>query len=440
MSAQVGGTSWGRYPPAQQQAVWLRDRSAPLPAAEGSVLPWGNGRSYGDVCLNDGGNLLHTRGLDHFIEFDEARGVLRCEAGLLLSEILDFCVPRGWFLPVTPGTRLVTVGGAIANDVHGKNHHRAGSFGCHLRAFELLRSDGSRRRCSPDENADWFAATIGGLGLTGVITWAELALKRIPGPWLDTHSERFETLDEFFVLSARHNAQSEYTVAWLDCSRAGGRGLFQCANHANAGPNGQHTGHAPPRRLAVPFTPPVALVNRLSVRTFNALHWRRHGPAPRQATVHHQPWLYPLDGIGDWNRIYGRRGFVQYQSVVPPAAAPDAIKELLRRIAASGQGSFLSVLKQFGPQRSPGLLSFPREGTTLALDFPMAGDKTLRLLDALDEVVAGAGGAVYPAKDARLPAARFRQYFPGWEAFAGFVDPRFSSGFWRRVSQMEQAA
>ncbi|WP_257388724.1 FAD-binding oxidoreductase, partial [Tahibacter caeni] len=232
----MSGTSWGRYPPPRDQRLWmLRDRDAPLPDFSGTALPHGNGRSYGDSCLNSGGNLLCTRGLDRFIAFDAERGVLRCEAGVLLGEILDLVVGQGWFLPVTPGTKYVTVGGAIANDVHGKNHHVNGCFSEHVNGFELLRSDGSRRWCSAQENADWFAATAGGLGLTGLITWAELRLQRVRGPWLNAETHRFGSLAEFFALSAAAERDYEYTVAWIDCAARGaaaGRGHFICANHA----------------------------------------------------------------------------------------------------------------------------------------------------------------------------------------------------------------
>jgi FAD/FMN-containing dehydrogenase len=394
------------------------------------MLPYGNGRSYGDVCLNDGGTLLRTRGLDRFISFDAASGSLRCEGGVLFSEILDFAVPRGWFLPVTPGTRYVTVGGAIANDVHGKNHHRAGTFGEHVRCFELLRSDGSRRLCSAVENADLFAATIGGLGLTGIITWAEFALLRVPGASMQTETLSFAGLAEFFSLSQQSEAGHDYTVAWIDCAGSGrsfGRGLFSRANHAASSTRERRT-----MRLSVPFTPPFALINGLTLRAFNAayFHFSRRG----RALVPYGPYFYPLDAIGEWNRIYGPRGFLQYQCVVPPAAAHDAIAELLRRIAASRSGSFLAVLKVFGDRPPAGLLSFARAGTTLALDFPNRGAATLELLERLDDIVAAAGGAVYPAKDARLSGERFRRYFPQWEALQAHVDPRFSSGFWRRVT------
>ena len=427
------GTSWGRYPHARQAVAPLHWRDAALPASEGSVLPYGNGRSYGDVCLNDGGTLLATRGLDRYIAFDSASGILRCEAGVLFADILDFAVPRGWFLPVTPGTRFITVGGAIANDVHGKNHHLAGTFGEHLLRFELLRSDGRRIECSSTQNADLYTATIAGLGLTGVIVWAEFRLLRIAGPWMAQETRRFASLAEFFALSARSERDYAYTVAWIDCAASGasfGRGLFFRANHAPA----TTVARAPRQgRLAVPFTPPFSLINSLSLRAFNELYFRRAREG--HAIVHYEPYFYPLDAIGEWNRIYGPRGFLQYQCVVPPAAAEAAVAELLKRIATAGTGSFLAVLKVFGDRPPAGILSFPRAGTTLALDFPNHGAATFSLLDRLDDIVAAAGGAVYPAKDARLSGMRFRQYFPRWQEMLTHIDPKFSSGFWRRVME-----
>lgn len=427
------GTSWGRYPRARQNIRQLHWRDEPLPNVESTVLPYGNGRSYGDVCLNDGGTLLHTRRLDRYIAFDSARGVLRCEAGVLFADILDFAVPQGWFLPVTPGTRYVTVGGAIANDVHGKNHHGAGTFGEHVQRFELLRSDGTRVECSATENVDLYTATIGGLGLTGVIVWAEFQLLRIASPWMAQETRRFGNLAEFFALSADSERDYAYTVAWIDCAASGnafGRGVFFCANHA---PATAARRAARQRQLAVPFTPPFSLINSLSLRAFNELYFRRAREG--HAVVHYEPYFYPLDVIAEWNRIYGPRGFLQYQCVVPLNASPEAIAELLRTIAASGSGSFLAVLKVFADRRPAGILSFPRAGTTLALDFPNNGAATFSLLDRLDNIVAAAGGAVYPAKDARMSGARFRQYFPNWQSMLPHIDPKFSSGFWRRVME-----
>lgn len=430
------GQSWGRYPEATQSIIAITDRHCALPAAVETLLPHGNGRSYGDSCLNHDGALLHTRGLDRYVQFDAATGVLDCEAGVLFSEMLDLVVPQGWFLPVTPGTKFVTLGGAIANDVHGKNHHRAGTFGRHVLELELLRSDGSRRTCSPAQHPEWFSATIGGLGLTGLITRASIQLRRISGPWMSTEVHRFEDLAGFFRLSEDSDRDYEYTVAWIDCAATGralGRGLFTRSNHAPAHPDRRPA--APAGRLRVPFTAPVSLINPLTLRAFNALYYHRQRQRIVHVTTHYEPHFYPLDGIGNWNRIYGPRGFMQYQCVVPPTSAEDCINRLARIIASAGGGSFLAVLKQFGAQTSPGMLSFPRPGATLALDFPNNGKRTLRLLDELDDVVAEAGGAVYPAKDARMSGHRFRQYFPAWEAFSQYIDPRFSSSFWRRVME-----
>lgn len=431
------GNSWGRYPRVEQRVLPLHDRQAPLPEFTGSALPHGNGRSYGDSCLLPGGTLLHSRGLDRFISFDPGGGVLRCEAGVTLDEVIELVLPHGWFLPVTPGTRYVTVGGAIANDVHGKNHHRAGSFGHHLRSFRLLRSDGSHKLCTSEADEDgWFSATVGGLGLTGFITEAELQLRRVPGPWLESENIRFSSLDEFFALSRESAATHEYSVAWIDCLATGskrGRGHFTRADHVTL--QGSKRPHATGWDLAMPLTPPLSLVNRLTLKPFNALYYWRQPSRSRRLASHVLPFFYPLDGIRDWNRIYGPRGFLQYQCVVPPAGAEAAIAALLDEISASGSGSFLAVLKEFGDVASRGMLSFARPGTTLALDFPNRGRSVFDLLERLDRIVDEVGGAVYPAKDARMSATSFQRAYPRRKDFMAFIDPRFSSGFWRRVSE-----
>ena len=410
-----------------------------------TVLPYGNGRSYGDSNLNAGGILLEMRPLARIIEFDADSGVLTCEAGMLLSEVLAQCVPLGWFPMVTPGTQFVTVGGAIANDVHGKNHHRVGSFGNHVLQFELVRSDGTRRICSPSQNADWFAATIGGLGLTGVITRVTLQLRRIFNPCVDSETIRFRSLEEFFELSAASEANYEYTVSWIDCAFSGkwlGRGLFNRGNHANADvdlalvPSAQRAGvEGPP--LRVPFSPPVSLINSLTLKAFNLAYFHRQRGDHAHLVQHYRPFFYPLDTVLEWNRIYGPKGFYQYQCVVPDAHALRSVRQLLETISASGMGSFLAVLKQFGTPGSRGMLSFPAPGTTLALDFPNRGARLHRLFDALDRIVLDAGGRLYPAKDGRMGPSIFKAGYPRWQEFLGYVDPRFSSGFWRRVMGTE---
>jgi len=430
--------SWGRYPLVEQTAAKIRWRHQPLPLEafpEQSCLPRGNGRSYGDVCLNAGGVLLDARPLDHFIAFDRSTGVLRCEAGVLLSEILEFAVPRGWFPPVTPGTQFVTLGGAIANDVHGKNHHRGGNIGNHILRLELLRSDGRRILCSPEENAEWFRATIAGLGLTGLITWAEIRLKPVQNPFIRQETIRLRNIDAFFEVATESDRDWEYTVAWVDCIARGkdlGRGIYFRGEHAKEMP--AHFPRPGGLPLAVPFVPPVSLVNRWSLRAFNQAYYRRQRAERKSELVHYRPFFYPLDSVAEWNRIYGPRGFLQYQCVLPGEQGRDGIREILDRIAASGLGSFLAVLKLFGDVPGRGLLSFPRPGVTLALDFPNRGDQTLKLLAQLDEVTLAAGGAVYPAKDASMSADAFQRYYPQWAELAPFIDPRFSSSFWRRVT------
>lgn len=428
-------TSWGRVLQLEHDVVALGSRFDALPADAASVLPYGNGRSYGDSCLNANGILLKTRAQDRFIAFDPQTGVLRCESGILLSEILRLVVPQGWFLPVTPGTRFVTLGGAIANDVHGKNHHVTGTFGRHVRQLELLRSDGQRLICSAAVNPDYFAATVGGLGLTGLVTWAEIQLRRIGNPWMDTETIRYESLDEFFALCEESDRDYEYTVSWVDCSGKGkrlGRGLFTRGNHAPAG--ALPVKHAQ-KTLTFPFVPPVSMVNALSLKAFNTAYYHKQTARNHRQTRHYEPFFYPLDGMLEWNRMYGPKGFYQYQCVVPANDGKEASAELLREIAASGMGSFLAVLKLCGDATSPGMLSFPLPGVSLALDFPNRGAELERLFSRLDRIVSAAGGRLYPAKDGRMPGSLFRSGYPRWQEFKPYIDPKFSSSFWRRVME-----
>jgi FAD/FMN-containing dehydrogenase len=429
--------SWGCYPQSEQAATRLRWRSQPLPISEKSretYLPFGNGRSYGDSCLNEGGWLLDARGLDRFIDFDPEKGILKCECGVLLSEILSFSIPRGWFLPVVPGTKYVTIGGAIANDIHGKNHHRGGTFGLHVRRLELLRSDGRRLLCSQSENAGWFQATIGGMGLTGLILWAEIELKRIHNPTMEAETIRFAGIDDFFGLSAESDPRYEYTVAWIDCQVHGmrlGRGLFTRGNHA--APDVALKG--PPRyRITVPPGLPFSLVTRLTVLVHNGIHYHKQTRTRSAGFEHYEHFFFPLDAIGRWNRLYGRRGFLQYQCVLPAAEGRVALREIFKRVACRGMHPSLGVLKTFGACESPGLLSFPIPGVTLALDFSHHGRSTLRLLGELDEIVQSAGGRVNPYKDARMSASSFKKYYPRWNELERFRDPKFSSSFWRRAT------
>jgi FAD/FMN-containing dehydrogenase len=431
--------SWGRYPRlnhAEIQTLYWTTDTPDFAALQQPMLPYGNGRSYGDSCLNGGGALVDVRALNRFIGFDEKSGLLRVEAGVLLSEVLKIFQPRGWFLPVTPGTKYVTVGGAIANDVHGKNHHKGGTFGCHVTQFELLRSDGQRFLCSPTQNTELFRATIGGLGLTGLITWAEFRLKPVSGPYIQSDNIKFANLKEFVQITNEIDDRYEYTVAWVDVMATGkqlGRGHYTLGNHYDWKAVGKEN-VTPGEKIKFPLEAPNFAVNTLSVKAFNALYFHRQIPKRKHAIKHYDPFFYPLDAISDWNKAYGSRGFYQYQCVIPIEAGYEPMEEILERIAFSGEGTPLIVLKMFGDVKSPGMMSFPQAGLTLALDFANNGRKSLLLMEDLDRVTRESGGRVYPAKDARMSALSFQTYFPQWRDFARYIDPKFSSSFWQRVT------
>jgi FAD/FMN-containing dehydrogenase len=428
--------SWGGLQ-ANRSAViaagqWLdrRDRAA-------YVLPYGNGRSYGDSCLNHGGVLIETRALADIRSFDPETGMLIAGPGLLLGDILAMSLPLGWFLPVTPGTRFVTLGGAVANDVHGKNHHRAGTFGVHVRHLVLARSDGTTLTCSLTQNAELFAATIGGMGLTGLITEIGLQMMPVASGLMSQETRRFGSLSEFFQLAGASDHSHDYTVAWIDALATGtklGRGVFFRANHAVAGPNDTQRDAAGLRQLPFPLTPPFPLINRLTLKAFNGLYRAANGGDGTARNVPYGPFFYPLDRIANWNRAYGPQGLRQFQCVVPMADAAPAVTEMLRLTQSAGEASFLTVLKLFGDKPSPGMMSFPMAGATLTLDFPNRGARTEKLLTQLDAVTIAAGGRVNPYKDARMSAATFEASFPHWRDFARHIDPGFSSSFWRRVT------
>ncbi|MHB1217864.1 MAG: FAD-binding oxidoreductase [Alphaproteobacteria bacterium] len=429
--------SWGRVARTPQRVASPRfvDDLPALVAArpDGTVLPVGRRRSYGDSALNSGGGLIAMTGLDRFIAIDAKAGTLRAEAGITLAEIARRTVPLGFFVPVMPGTGFVTLGGAIANDVHGKNHHRAGTFGRHVLRLGLLRGDGARIEAGPDMNADLFAATVGGLGLTGVIEWAEIGLPPIPSGWLDVERLAFDNLDAFWPLAEASVASHENTVSWIDATangRRAGRGIFFRANwRHDAEPVDEGAA-----RVRVPFEAPNWLLNGVTTGAFNRLYdiVQKRKASPRRESF--ATFFNPLDGIADWNRLYGRHGLWQYQCVVPPAAMKHATAALLREIVHGGLGSVLAVLKTFGAIASPGLLSFPMEGATLTLDFPNRGEDVLRLFSRFDAVVREAGGRLYAAKDGRVPKEMWAAGYPELARFARHVDPAFASDFWRRVA------
>ena len=437
-SAPQKRTSWGRVArPLLPVATPQFADELPAIVAERPgepTLAVGLCRSYGDSVVNSSGGVIDMTHLDRIVAFDRDRGVITAEAGASLSEILSLTVPNGWFTRTTPGTRFVTLGGAVANDVHGKNHHSAGTFGCGVTEIELMRSDGTMHRLSADDGDPLFAATVGGLGLTGVIRTVTLDLAPIRSAYLDVERIAFGHVRDFFAVAAESERSHEHTVAWIDCAGGRshrGRGIFQRGNWSEGGGLDLHDDR---KTLTMPLNAPGFALNGLTVRLFNTVYYRLQKYGPARQRLHYAPFFYPLDVVLQWNRLYGRRGFYQYQCVIGHSEAPQAIEDLLDRIAASGAGSFLAVLKTLGPKPSLGMLSFPREGVTLALDFPNKGTKTLKLLGELDAIVRAANGRLYPAKDGRMPAAMFQAGYPNVDAFMPYVDPAFGSDFWRRVS------
>lgn len=432
----INPESWGRFPRSICKKVV--DHNWPfkkLPTQDAPLIAYAQGRSYGDACLNSGGTLITTKNLNRLLNFDKSSGLLECEAGVTLAEILKFALPLGWFLPVTPGTKFVSVGGAIANDIHGKNHHVAGNFGHHIDSLVLLRSDGQLLNCSTTENSEIFYATIGGIGLTGLIISAKIRLKKVMGPYINMDSIKFGSLDEFFALSGSSDKNSEYTVAWLDCIASNnnfGRGIFMRGDHAEI--ISTKNDFYKESKISIPFDLPQWCLNPLTVKAFNTCYYHKQQSKSVSSTVHYEPFFYPLDSVLNWNRIYGKNGFLQFQCVVPKDISKATIEEILKEIVKSQSASFLAVLKEFGEKESLGLMSFPRSGTTLCLDFANRGQNTLDLFRRLHDIVYNNGGAIYPAKDACMNGKEFRKAYPKIDAFRNHIDPAFSSELWRRVS------
>lgn len=451
---------WGNLA-AVRAPVFRPDRVGELQRtvqdSRGSLISRGLGRSYGDAAVNAGGVVSHVC-LNRFLQFDEAQGIVECEAGVTFDELIRVALRRGFFPAVTPGTRHITVGGAIAADVHGKNHHRDGSFAECLLDFHLLTASGEVLRCSRRENASVFWATLGGMGLTGAIVDARFRLRPVETPYIMVDYQRTANLDESLEAFGAGDAGYNYSVAWIDCLARGrslGRSVLMRGNHAAASqvPISKRAdsqwGGLPGRRLSsdrlesrptahgksVPCFMPHAVLNPWSVRAFNALYYHRHRDG--QALVDYDAFFYPLDAVKHWNRIYGRRGFLQYQAALPTDTSRAGLIALLEAISSSRQASFLAVLKTFGPANA-GLLSFPIAGSTLAVDFPNTGPALAQLLDALDEIVIAHGGRVYLAKDARLPRANFDCMYPRAAEFREMkaaIDPegRFDSALARRL-------
>ncbi len=412
-------SGWGRMPVLHCRVETPRDESeAAALVAEGPLIARGAGRAYGDAALNPA-RTLSTARLNRMLAFDPETGLLTAEAGVVLGDVVTSFLPRGWFPPVTPGTRFVTLGGMIAADVHGKNHHVAGGFGAHVEWLDLLTAEGVTR-CSRGENAELFAATVGGMGLTGVILRAAFRLIPVETGWIRQRTVVAPDLDA--AMAAFEAAEdATYSVAWIDCLASGrelGRSLVMVGEHAGAGELGDRPAMPPRRkRLRAPLDAPGWALNRWSVKGFNAAYWAAGQRGGDEKLVDWEGYFYPLDAIEGWNRIYGRRGFVQFQCVLPPETAREGLREILGLTSSEGLGAFLAVLKKFG--RHEGALSFPREGYTLALDFP-GSPPALKLARRLHGVAIRHGGRFYLAKDALLTRAELDASDPRATSFRDF--------------------
>lgn len=409
-------SGWGGYPKTKMKETYFRDigELANHVAEQSSFIVRGMGRSYGDSSLNNS-CVLSTNRYNRFLEFDSQAGVIQCESGVTLAEILDVTIKKGWFLKVTPGTKFVSLGGAIASDVHGKNHHKVGSFSSCVVQFDLMLPSGDIVKCSRDDNPELFEATFGGMGLTGIVTRIELTLTSIESAYIRQRTIKAANLAE--VMRAFEETKDwTYSVAWIDCLAKGdslGRSVLTLGEHATAlevasVAKGAPLALAKKAKLSVPFSFPSFALNPLTVRAFNEVYYRK--ATAGESVVSYEGFFYPLDGVLNWNRIYGKRGFTQYQCVIPLEHSEQGLQELLQAITDSGLGSFLAVLKLFGKQE--GLLSFPAEGYTLALDFPVT-PASLALLNRLDAIVEKHQGRLYLSKDARMSAEIFDDTYAG---------------------------
>lgn len=421
---------WGRFPSARTRVARPEQVRAldALIRGEPGIIARGLGRSYGDAAVGTRTTVLTER-LNRFLDFDPATGVVRCEAGVSIEDLLLHLLPRGYFPPVTPGTKYVSLGGALACDVHGKSHHKDGSFSHHVLDFTLLTARGEILTCSREAHPDLFWATMGGMGLTGMITEVRFQMRPVESGFVTVDYDRAPDLDRALELFDTTDQDYTHSVAWIDCLSRGrtlGRSVLMRGNWTprEALPPALRSRALAPdrrRRVSVPFDAPRLLLNPWSMRVFNSLFYHRHA-SRRGMLVPYEPFFYPLDRVRHWNRLYGTRGFLQYQCVLPAAGARDGLRRMLELLAREGHASFLAVLKRFGATDPHQLLSFPRPGYTLAVDLPRDGGRQDALLADLDDVVLKAGGRVYLAKDGRLGAEAFRAMYPEWRAWSAIRD------------------
>ena len=412
MTIKTTISGWGNYP--RQETQLLTPSSCAslnlLVKEEKNLIARGMGRSYGDSA--NGSKVLQTSYCDNYVEFDEKTGILAAEAGITLRDILKITVRTGWFLPVTPGTSYGTLGGAIAGDVHGKNHHVAGTFGQHVKSIKMILGTGEVVTASTEENIDLFHATCGGIGLTGVILTATIQLIPVKSSLIDQKIIKASCI-EAACEAFEDNSNATYSVAWIDCLAKGkslGRSVLLLGEHSKKG--GLDIDTKDP--ASIPFNTPSALLNSLTVKTFNSAYWHKSKNNHVQ-TVKLMPYFYPLDTIGNWNKLYGKSGFLQFQCVLPKHNGIENMRKLLTEISESGEGSFLAVLKQFG-KSNDNLLSFPTEGYTLALDFKLT-TSAINTLNRLEKIVVDLGGKIYLMKDALMQETTFKTTYHNWESF-----------------------
>jgi FAD/FMN-containing dehydrogenase len=430
------------------QVVTPQNTAEVRPPAEQTTIARGQGRSYGDAAISGTGLVILSERLNHVGSFDETTGLLKAEAGVTLAQIIETFVPRGWFPSVVPGTKFVSLGGCVAADIHGKNHHHAGTFGRHVTELEMVCADGSRVRCSPQANAELFWATVGGMGLTGIMT--EVAIKMLPvqSPFMIVRNQPANDLETSLRMLEDKSWDDDYSVAWIDCvaGRKLGRSVLIRGHHARQEELSRSLQsimtNQKTREHKLPFGFPSWVLNRPAMAAFNEVFYRRQGRRTKPFVDTLERFFFPLDRIAQWNRMYGRRGFVQYQCVLPLSQSERGLQELLEELKRSGRSSFLSVLKRFGPE-GEGLLSFPIEGYTLTLDFPIRDEGLFPFLDRLDDIVLQYDGRVYLAKDARMRAETFYAMYPRlpeWQRIKARVDPenRFESDLSRRLRMQAQ--
>ncbi|HTE07325.1 MAG TPA: FAD-binding oxidoreductase [Flavitalea sp.] len=423
--------NWGNYPRmnSEVKSFSMDEQLEELMGKTDHFIPRGNGRCYGDASLAL--NTISTLNFNRILSFDIENGIFECQSGLTLDKILDVIVPKGWFLPVTPGTKFITVGGAVGSDVHGKNHHVDGSFSNHILSMDVMLANREVVNCSPTEHADLFEATCGGMGLTGMITIVKFRLKKIETSFIKQKQIKAANLDELIRLFGEYKEYT-YSMAWIDCLSKGdsfGRGILIVGEHAKMSELSEKQKKrplvpSPKAKLTFPFNFPSWILNTLTVKAFNFLYYGKNFRKVIENVVPYEPFFYPLDVILHWNRGYGKKGFVQYQFVLP-LSAKDGLVAILKRISDEGLGSFLAVLKVFGHQES--LISFPEEGYTLALDFPVR-EGLFKFLDELDLIVLQYGGRLYMSKDARMKPEVLQRGYPRLDEFRSIVRKYNPSG------------